>query len=179
MSLYEIIDRERKRAFGFSDDRQCLFTFGDFRRLLIEIEDEAKREELRWAKANGELARILDLGKAQCGNVEAIRDALQKCFDIDGSPVLWELVYRIYTYDPGKGWWCLGFLGDHKTQAEAEKAVTKYLLQPENQSSNIEVYQIREIMTSSVICTNVVWNPDGTIIEKKSETMESEKGEER
>lgn len=42
---------------------------------------------------------------------------------IDGSPNLCESVYRIYAYDPGKGgWWCLSFLGDHKTQAGAEVA---------------------------------------------------------
>lgn len=44
MSVDEIIDRERKRAFGFTDDRRCLLTYGDFRRLLMEIEAAAKRE---------------------------------------------------------------------------------------------------------------------------------------
>ena len=52
---------------------------------------------------------------------------------INGGQTVCEFVYRIYTYEPGKGWWCLSFLGDHKTQAEAEDAITKYLHQPENQ----------------------------------------------
>ena len=46
---------------------------------------------------------------------------------IDGSPTICESVYRVYTYDPGKGWWCLNFLGDHKNKTEAEDAITKYL----------------------------------------------------
>lgn len=82
MSIAEIIDRERKRAFGFTDDRRCLFTYGDFRRLLTEIESAAKREELRWAKANGELARMIDLQKVQVGNAAALREALEKCVDL-------------------------------------------------------------------------------------------------
>lgn len=85
---------------------------------------------------------------------------------IDGSTIVCESVYRIYAYDPDsrtKGWWCVGFLGDHKTQAEAEDAVVKYLQQPENQSRDIEVYQVRLEVTSSILSTNVVWNPDGTI----------------
>ena len=44
MSVDEIIARERKGAFGFTDDRRCLFTYGDFRRLLMEIEAAWKRE---------------------------------------------------------------------------------------------------------------------------------------
>lgn len=44
MSVDEIIERERKGAFGFTDDRRCLFTYGDFRRLLMEIEEAMKRE---------------------------------------------------------------------------------------------------------------------------------------
>lgn len=82
---------------------------------------------------------------------------------IDGSPNICESVYRIYAYDPGKGWWCLNFLGEHKTKTEAEDAITKYLQEPENQSGDIEVYQVRLDVTSSIFCTNVVWNPDGTI----------------
>ncbi len=81
---------------------------------------------------------------------------------IDGSKAFCESVYRIYTYEPGKGWWCLSFLGDHKTQAEAEETITKYLQQPENQSRDIEVYQIRMIVTSSILCNSIVWNPNGT-----------------
>lgn len=83
---------------------------------------------------------------------------------IDGSPALCEAVYRIYAYDPRKdSWWCLSFLGDHKTQPEAENAIVKYLQQPENQSKDIEVYQVRLEVTSSILSANVVWNPDGTI----------------
>ena len=83
---------------------------------------------------------------------------------IDGSPTLCESIYRIYAYDPrNDGWWCLSFLGGHKTQAEAEEAITKYLQQPENQSDNIEVYQVRLEVTSSTLVSNVVWNPNGTI----------------
>ena len=82
---------------------------------------------------------------------------------IAGGSTFCEFVYRIYTYEPGKGWWCLGFLGDHKTQADAEEAITKYLLQPENQSKDIEVYQVRLEVTSSILTSNVVWNPNGTI----------------
>ena len=52
---------------------------------------------------------------------------------IDDSPTICESVYRIYAYDSRKdGWWCLSFLGDHKTKVEAEEAVTKYLHEPEN-----------------------------------------------
>ena len=40
----EIIDRERKGAIGFTDYRRCLFTYGDFRRLLMEIEAAWERE---------------------------------------------------------------------------------------------------------------------------------------
>ena len=83
---------------------------------------------------------------------------------IDGSPAFCEAVYRIYAYDPGKdGWWRLDFLGGYKTQPEAEDAVVKYLQQPENQSKDIEVYQVRLEVTSSILSVNVVWNPDGTI----------------
>ena len=68
MNLDEIIDRERKRSFGFSDDRQCLFTFGDFRRLLMEIEDAAKRERDNtiYAGRNGEMT--LDECITRCDN---------------------------------------------------------------------------------------------------------------
>lgn len=83
---------------------------------------------------------------------------------IDGSPALGEAFYRIYAYDPGNdGWWCLDFLGSHKTKEEAEDAVTKYLQEPDNQSGEIELYQVRLEVTSSVLASNVVWNPDGTI----------------
>ena len=83
---------------------------------------------------------------------------------IDGSPTISESVYRIYAYDPRHdGWWCLSFLGGHKTPAEAENAITKYLQDPENQSSDIEVYQVRLKVTSSTLASNVVWNPNGTI----------------
>ena len=88
---------------------------------------------------------------------------------IDGSPTICGSVYRIYAYDSRKdGWWCLNFLGDHKTRIEAEEAITKYLQQPENQSNNVEVYQVRLNVTSSILCTNVVWNPDGTLIERRT-----------
>ena len=87
---------------------------------------------------------------------------------IDGGQTTCEAVYRVYTYDPGKGWWCLDFLGDHKTQAEAEDAITKYLRQPENQSKDIEVYPVRLNVTSSILCTNFVWNPYGTLIERRT-----------
>lgn len=82
---------------------------------------------------------------------------------IDGSPTLCESVYRIYAYDSGKGWWCLNFLGSHKTKEEAEDAVIKYLQEPENQSGDIEEYQVRLEVSASVLASNVVWNPDGTI----------------
>lgn len=85
---------------------------------------------------------------------------------IDGSPNICESIYRIYAYDPNpktEGWWCLDFLGGHKTPAEAVDAITKYLQEPENQSRDIEVYQVRLEVTSSTLCTNVVWNPNGTI----------------
>lgn len=83
---------------------------------------------------------------------------------IDGSPTICESVYRIYAYDSREnGWWCLSFLGDHKTQAEAEDAITKYLQQPENQSKDIEAYQVRLNMTSNSLSSVVVWNPNGTI----------------
>ena len=83
---------------------------------------------------------------------------------IDGSQTICESVYRIYAYDPGKdGWWCLSFLGDHKTKTEAEDAITKYLQHPENQSKDIEAYQVRLIMTSNSLSSVVVWNPNGTI----------------
>ena len=85
---------------------------------------------------------------------------------IDGSPTHCESVYRIYAYDPNpktEGWWCLSFLGDHKTPIEAENAITKYLQDPENQSGDIEVYQVRLEVTSSILTSNVVWNPNGTI----------------
>ena len=88
---------------------------------------------------------------------------------IDGSPTLCETVYRIYAYDPNpktEGW-CLSFLGSHKTQAEAEDAITEYLRAPENQSRDREVFQVRLNMTSSTLVSNIVWNPNGTI-----ETME-------
>lgn len=83
---------------------------------------------------------------------------------INGSQTICESVYRIYAYDSrNDGWWCLSFLGDHKTQAEADDAITKYLQQPENQPSNIEVYQVRLIVTSSILSNSIVWNPNGTI----------------
>lgn len=87
---------------------------------------------------------------------------------IDGSPTICEFVYRIYAFDPEKGWWCLSFLGDHNTQVEAEDAITKYLQQPENQSKDIEMYQVRVNVTSSTLASNVVWNPNGTIERRTS-----------
>ena len=89
---------------------------------------------------------------------------------LDGSQTICESVYRIYAYDSrNDGWWCLSFLGDHKTQAEAEEAISEYLRQPENQSKDIEVYQVRIDVTSSILCTNIVWNPDGTPIERRTQ----------
>lgn len=85
---------------------------------------------------------------------------------IDDSPTCCESVYRIYTHIPNpmtKGWWYVSFLGDHKTQAEAEKAITEYLQEPENQSKDTEVYQVRLEVASSTLVSNVVWNPNGTI----------------
>ena len=85
---------------------------------------------------------------------------------IDGGPTVCESVYRIYAYDPNpktEGWWCLSFLGGHKTPVEAEAAITKYLQQPENQSGEVEVYQVRLEVTSSTLASNVVWNPNGNI----------------
>ena len=87
---------------------------------------------------------------------------------IDGGSTLCESVYRIYTYAPGKGWWCLSFLGDHKNKAEADEAITKYLQDPENQSGDIEVYQVRLEVTSSILASNVVWNPNGRTIERRT-----------
>ena len=87
---------------------------------------------------------------------------------IDGSPTFCEAFYRIYAYDPEHDdWWCLDFLGSHKTKEEAEEAVTKYLQEPENQSGDIEEYQVRLEVTASVIASKVVWNPDGTIERKQ------------
>ena len=83
---------------------------------------------------------------------------------IDGSPAICDFVYRIYAYDSRKeSWWYLSFLGDYKNQAKAEDAITKYLQQPENQSRDIEMYQVRLEVTTSTLASNVVWNPNGTI----------------
>ena len=60
MSLDEIIDRERKRAFGFTDDRRCLLTYGDFRRLLMEIEAAAKRKECELLAQIAELRQKIE-----------------------------------------------------------------------------------------------------------------------
>ena len=48
MSVAEIIDRERKIWMGFPDTQRCTITFGDFRRLLMEIADAALRERQFW-----------------------------------------------------------------------------------------------------------------------------------
>lgn len=42
------------------------------------IEAAVKREELRWATANGELARMIDLEKVQGYNAAAMREAVDK-----------------------------------------------------------------------------------------------------
>ena len=74
MSLDEIIDRERKRAFGFTDDRRCLLTYGDFRRLLMEIEAAAKRKECELLAQIAELRQKIDDGKFF--TPKAARDAI-------------------------------------------------------------------------------------------------------
>ena len=74
MSLDEIIDRERKRAFGFTDDRRCLLTYGDFRRLLMEIESAAKRKECELLAQIAELRQKIDDGKFF--TPKAARDAI-------------------------------------------------------------------------------------------------------
>ena len=51
-------------------DHELLALYAD------RIEAAAKREELRWAKENGELARMIDLQKVQVGNAAATREAL-------------------------------------------------------------------------------------------------------
>lgn len=74
MSLDEIIDRERKRAFGFTDGRRCLLTYGGFRRLLTEIESAAKREECELLAKIAELRQKIDDGKFF--TPKAARDAI-------------------------------------------------------------------------------------------------------
>ena len=89
MNLDEIIDRELKRAFGFSDDRQCLFTFGDFRRLLMEIEDAAKRERDRQGSiVSSALNAALGEGKITIYkevNAKKMHEALQKIVSLTNS----------------------------------------------------------------------------------------------
>lgn len=89
MNLDEIIDRERKRSFGFSDDRRCLFTFGDFRRLLMEIEDAAKRESDRQGSiVSSATNAALGEGKItihRVGNAEKMHEALQKIVSLTNS----------------------------------------------------------------------------------------------
>ena len=46
--------------------------------LADRIEAAHQREKLRWAKANGDLARMLDLEKAQGGDAARLREALEK-----------------------------------------------------------------------------------------------------
>lgn len=46
--------------------------------LAERIDAAAKREELRWAKANGDLARMLDLEKTQGGNAAKLREAAEE-----------------------------------------------------------------------------------------------------
>ena len=54
------------------------FVHDEMRWLADRIEAAAKREELRWAKANGELARLLGCEKAQGGNATKLREALER-----------------------------------------------------------------------------------------------------
>lgn len=76
MSVDEIIDRERKGAFGFTDDRRCLFTYGDFRRLLMEIEAAWKREAKAIATENAVLPAVCITTKP-IGNAAAMREAAE------------------------------------------------------------------------------------------------------
>lgn len=75
MSVDEIIERERKGAFGFTDDRRCLFTYGDFRRLLMEIEEAWKREQellrscARWISTHDIYGNMSKELLEECANV--------------------------------------------------------------------------------------------------------------
>lgn len=69
MSIAEIIDRERKRAFGFTDDRRCLFTYGEFRRLLMEIADAELRERQYWLDRVKSAMEVADGFKATLDKV--------------------------------------------------------------------------------------------------------------
>lgn len=75
MSLDEIIDRERKRAFGFTDDRRCLFTYGDFRRLLMEIETAWKREKAEVEASALAAGGIVEASRHKQGNAVEGEDA--------------------------------------------------------------------------------------------------------
>lgn len=94
MSVDEIIARERKGAFGFTDDRRCLFTYGDFRRLLMEIEAAWMCDERHAIEHATHHAEAVARGNCRdCiynphgenyegGNAAAMRDALEKCVDL-------------------------------------------------------------------------------------------------
>ena len=92
MSVDEIIASERKGAFGFTDDRRCLFTYGDFRRLLMEIEAAWKREydilnsereksRLYGLHEHDKVLKLIAQLKAS-GNAAALREAVERVKEI-------------------------------------------------------------------------------------------------
>ncbi len=84
MSVDEIIDRERKRAFGFTDDRRCLLSYGDFRRLLMEIEAAAKRERGDKSPRTGQGSEATMREKAEAD--PNWKEICEKCHDGDIEP---------------------------------------------------------------------------------------------
>ena len=70
-TLVDIVEEMRNGTIPkHRTDHELLALYAD------RIEAAAKREELRWAKENGELARMIDFEKVQVGDAAAIREAL-------------------------------------------------------------------------------------------------------
>ena len=79
------------RRFGnrhwMHDEGQNVRMFAD------RLEAAWKREELRWAKANGELAKMLTFEKAQGGNAAAMREYSKRLVDAVKDADLCDFIY--------------------------------------------------------------------------------------
>ena len=83
-TIADIVAEMRKmKRYAKSDSNDCRYVaYWCYQTFADRIEAAWKRDELRWAKANGELAKMLAFENAQGGNAAAIREALEKIVEL-------------------------------------------------------------------------------------------------
>lgn len=134
------------------------------------LDAAAKREELRWAKANGDLARMLDSEKAQGGNAAAMREALEKIAAWGPDPFIDPMngdssaIYENARYDEnGKflgreipSWWGVAWRHDLKEFVALAKAALAATLR------NCDVGTAKEQTKRFAAFCRANWTPNRT-----------------